>query len=170
LDEQKQRGLPVLFLLDEFAQLGPLKAVEDGFGIARDYALTLWPILQDLNQLKRDYKDSWETMLANAGMLQFFRPQDNTTAEYVSKRTADIVVGRPKKTISESVNRPGELSISMGLDWKDKKYLEPWEVREIGIDEFLLFAAGKNGVHRGARRAYWDTPEFKGLYAPDPYH
>jgi type IV secretion system protein VirD4 len=170
MDERKQRGLPVLFMLDEFAQLGPLKAVEDGFGIARDYALTLWPILQDLNQLKRDYKDSWETMLANAGMLQFFRPQDNTTAEYVSKRTADIVVGRPKKTISEALGRPGDLSISTSLDWKDKKYLEPWEVREIGTDEFLLFAAGKNGVHRGARRAYWQTPEFKGLYAPDPYH
>jgi len=27
----------------------------------------------------------------------------------------------------------------------------------------LLFAAGVNGVHRGARRAYWDAPEFKGL-------
>ena len=168
MDEQKQRGLPVLFLLDEFAQLGPLKAIEDGFGIARDYAITLWPILQDLNQLKRDYKDGWETMLANAGMLQFFRPQDNTTAEYVSKRTADIVVGRPKKTVSESLSRPDELSVSTGLDWKDKKYLEPWEVREIGTDEFLLFAAGKNGVHRGARRAYWQTPEFRGLYALTP--
>ena len=94
MEEQKQRGLPVLFMLDEFAQLGPLKAIEDGFGIARDYGLLLWPVVQDLNQLKRDYKDSWETMLANAGMLQFFRPQDNTTAEYISKRTADVVVDR----------------------------------------------------------------------------
>ena len=169
MDEQKTRGLPCLFVLDEFAQLGPMKAIEDAFGIARDYALTLWPILQDLNQLKRDYKDSWETMLANAGCVQFFRPQDNTTAEYVSKRTADIVVGRPKKTTSEDLET-GRLSMSYGVDWKDKKYLEPWEVREIGINEFLLFAAGVNGVHRGARRAYWETPEFKGKFAPDPYH
>jgi hypothetical protein len=63
--------------------------------------------------------------------------------------------------------------MSYGVDWKDKKHLEPWEVRAIGIDEFLLFAAGVNGVHRGARRAYWDAPEFKGpppKYSPDPYH
>lgn len=172
MDEQKTRGLACLLLLDEFAQLGPMKAIEDAFGIARDYALTLWPVLQDLNQLKRDYKDSWETMLANAGAVQFFRPQDNTTAEYVSKRTVDIVVGRPKKTTSEDLET-GRLSMSYGVDWKDKKHLEPWEVRAIGIDEFLLFAAGVNGVHRGARRAYWDAPEFKGpppKYSPDPYH
>src|SRR6202041_2204901 len=37
MEEQKQRGLSVLFMLDEFAQLGPLKAIEDAFGIARDY-------------------------------------------------------------------------------------------------------------------------------------
>jgi type IV secretion system protein VirD4 len=169
MDEQKTRGLPCLLLLDEFAQLGPMKAIEDAFGIARDYALTLWPILQDLSQLQRDYKDSWETMLANAGMLQFFRPQDNTTAEYVSKRTADIFVGIPKKNIQQDL-QTGHLSMSYGVDLKDKKYFEPWEVREIGTDEFLLFAAGKNGVHRGARRAYWDTPEFRGKFSPDPYH
>ena len=101
--------------------------------------------------------------------MQFFRPQDNTTAEYVSKRTADIVVGRPKKTTSEDLET-GRLSMSYGVDWKDKKYLEPWEVREIGLNEFLLFAAGVNGVHRGARRSYWETPEFKGQFSPDPYH
>src|ERR1035437_4310424 len=172
MEEQKQRGLPVLFMLDEFAQLGPYKAIEDGFGIARDYGLLLWPVVQDLNQLKRDYKDSWETMLANAGMLQFFRPQDNTTAEYVSKRTADVVVDRG---IRKSVNLqdpmdPTRMSISIAPEWKEKKYLEPWEVRQIGIDEFLMFAAEIDGVARWARRAYWEIPEFRGLYSPDPYH
>ena len=168
MDEQKTRGLSCLLLLDEFAQLGPMKAIEDAFGIARDYALTLWPVLQDLNQLQRDYEKSWETMLANAGAVQFFRPQDNTTAEYISKRTADIIVGRPKKSLNE--DDMGRLSTSYSVDWKDKKYLEPWEVREIGTNEFLLFAAGVNGVHRGARRAYWETPEFEGKFSPDPYH
>ena len=75
-----------------------------------------------------------------------------------------------KKTTGQSVMRPDEVNIQIAPEWKEKKYLEPWEVREIGTDEFLLFAAGKNGVYRGARRAYWETPEFRGLYAPDPYH
>lgn len=171
MEEQRERGCPVLFLLDEFAQLRRLAAIEDAFGIARDYGLLLWPILQDLNQLKRDYPESWETMLANAGMVQFFRPQDNTTAEYISKRTADVVVDRGiRKSFSENPNMPGSVNVSISPDWKEKKWLEPYEVREIGLDEFLLFAAGKNGVHRGGKRPYWEMPEFRGLYAPDPYH
>src|ERR1035438_10076488 len=170
MEEQKQRGLSVLFMLDEFAQLGPLKAIEDAFGIARDYGLLLWPVVQDLNQLKRDYEKSWETMLANAGMLQVFRPQDNTTAEYVSDRTANVVVDRGiRKTVGVSIMRPDEPNIQIAPEWKEKKLYEPWEVREIGTDEFLMFAAGIDGVARWARRAYWETPEFRGLYSPDPY-
>ena len=65
---------------------------------------------------------------------------------------------------------PTRMNISIAPEWKDKKLYEPWEVREIGTDEFLLFAAGKNGVYRGARRSYFETPEFRGLYSPDPYH
>src|ERR1017187_9736792 len=177
MEEQTERGLQVMLMMDEFAQLTGggqgvgLRAIEDAFGSGRDYGLLMWPVIQDLTQLQRDYEKGWETICANAGALQFFRPQDNTTAEYVSKRTADFVLDRGIKTsLSEDPINPGKLSISTAPDWKEKKYLEPWEVREIGTDEFLLFAAGKNGVHRGARRSYLKTPEFQGLYSPDPYH
>src|SRR5665213_2005094 len=60
MDETNTGGLPCLLLLDEFAQLGPMKAIEDAFGIARDYALVMWVILQNITQLQRDYKDNWE--------------------------------------------------------------------------------------------------------------
>ena len=111
-------------------------------------------------------------MLANAGMLQIFRPQDNTTAEYISARTADFIEDRGvRKTLSENPMNPGGgMNVSLAPDWKEKKYLEPWQVRQIGIDEFLLFVSDKDGVLRGARRSYMDTPEFQGLYSPDPYH
>jgi len=55
----------------------------------------LWPILQDLTQLKRDYKESWETFLGNAGLTQWFGVNDLTTLEYLSKRlgqtTLDVI-------------------------------------------------------------------------------
>lgn len=43
---------PTLFLLDEFAVLGRLEAVERAMGLMAGYCLQLWPILQDMNQLK----------------------------------------------------------------------------------------------------------------------
>jgi type IV secretory pathway TraG/TraD family ATPase VirD4 len=43
-------------------------------------------VLQDLTQLKSIYKERWETVMGNAGPMQFFGNNDLTTLEYLSKR------------------------------------------------------------------------------------
>ena len=44
---------PVLFLLDEFAAaLGRLEPVERAMGLMAGFGVQLWPILQDLHQLR----------------------------------------------------------------------------------------------------------------------
>lgn len=79
-------GSPVLFVMDEFASLGRLEAIEKAAGLMAGYGVKLWPILQDLTQLKRHYRESWETFLGNAGLLQFFGNTDLTTLEWLEKR------------------------------------------------------------------------------------
>jgi hypothetical protein len=63
---------PVLFLLDEFAALGRLQPVERAMGLMAGYGLQLWPILQDLHQLRSLYGKNAGTFLSNAGVLQAF--------------------------------------------------------------------------------------------------
>ena len=46
---------PVLLLLDEFAALGRLQPVERAMGLMAGYGLQLWPILQDIHQLRSLY-------------------------------------------------------------------------------------------------------------------
>ena len=53
----------VLFLLDEFAALGRLEAVERAMGLMAGYGLQLWPILQDLSQLRALYGPRANTWL-----------------------------------------------------------------------------------------------------------
>ena len=77
--------VPVLGILDEFAQLGHLAAIENAMGLAAGCGLQLWPILQDLTQIQDLYGKRWETFLDNAGIKQFFGTAGNTTADYVSK-------------------------------------------------------------------------------------
>jgi type IV secretion system protein VirD4 len=77
---------PVLFLMDEFAVLDHMTSIEKAAGQIAGFGVKLWPVLQDLSQLKAIYKDSWETFLGNAGLLQFFGNNDLTTLEYLSKR------------------------------------------------------------------------------------
>ena len=49
-------GAPALFLLDEFAALGRLEAVERAMGLMAGYGLQLWPILQDMGQETTGYQ------------------------------------------------------------------------------------------------------------------
>jgi len=85
-------GCPVLFVLDEFASLGHMRQIEDAAGQIAGYGVKLWPILQDLGQLKALYKDRWETFMGNAGILQFFGNNDLTTLEWVSKRLGSTTI------------------------------------------------------------------------------
>lgn len=82
----------VLFVLEEMFQLGHLKILESSAGLAAGYFVKLWGVLQDLTQLKGLYRDSWETFIGNAGVLQFFGNTDVTTTEYVSKKLGTLQI------------------------------------------------------------------------------
>src|SRR5215213_9315570 len=76
---------PVLFLLDEFAALGPLEPVVRAYGLMAGYGLQLWAILQDLHQLRGLYGESAGTFFSNAGAIQIFNVADIDTASWVSR-------------------------------------------------------------------------------------
>jgi type IV secretion system protein VirD4 len=83
---------PVLFLMDEFAVLDHLSSIEKAAGQIAGFGVKLWPVLQDLSQLKSIYRDRWETFMGNAGLIQFFGNNDQTTLEYVAKRLGSSTI------------------------------------------------------------------------------
>lgn len=85
---------PVLFVLDEFAALGHMESIEKAAGQIASFGVKLWPVIQDLNQLKRDYGDAWETFMGNAGLLTFFGNTDLMTVDHISKRLGECEVIR----------------------------------------------------------------------------
>lgn len=76
---------PALFLLDEFATLGRLEAVERAMGLMAGYGIQLWPILQDMSQLRDLYGARANTFIANAGVRQVFGVNDLETARWLSQ-------------------------------------------------------------------------------------
>ena len=96
---------PVLFVMDEFAVLDHLSSIEKAAGQIAGFDVKLWPILQDLSQLKSIYKDRWETFMGNAGLLQFFGNNDLTTLEYIAKRLGKSTILQVSK---------GEISLEQG--------------------------------------------------------
>lgn len=102
--EKPACGHPVLFFLDEFAALGRMESIEKAAGLMAGFGVKLWAVLQDLGQLQQHYRFSWQTFLANAGILQFFANSDMTTLEWISKRLGQIELIRETKGQSSSLS------------------------------------------------------------------
>ncbi|MHB0704102.1 type IV secretory system conjugative DNA transfer family protein [Roseomonas mucosa] len=112
-------GHPVLFCLDEFATLGHMSQVEDAAGQIAGFGVKLWPILQDMGQLKALYKDRWETFLGNAGVVQLFGNNDLTTLEWISKRCGRTTIRtRSDSAVSMQMSRQG----STGESWHNETH------------------------------------------------
>jgi len=101
MTDTRKSKLPVLLMLDEFAQLGHLPVIENTMAMMRGFGLKLWTLFQDLSQAQAIYSDRFESFLGNAGVLQAFAPQDITTADYLSKRTGQST----RAVLSYGLNR-----------------------------------------------------------------
>ena len=169
---REERGVRVLAVMDEFAQLGALKAIQNAMGMAAGFGVTLWPVLQDLSQLAGLYPHTWETFLSNAGVRMFFGPRDEKTAHYLSGMTGQT----ERRTISKSVSyqdqsegggRPGAVpNINLGFGQIGRPLMDAYETRQMDEDEMLLFVERVKGVVKAKRRPYW--LDFKG-YGKNPY-
>lgn len=83
--EHVEQEAPVLFCLDEFPVLGYMPQLEAAAGQLAGFGVRLWPIVQDLTQLKALYNERWETFIGNAAVVQFFGNSDLTTLKYMSE-------------------------------------------------------------------------------------
>ena len=86
-------GRKCLFMLDEFAALGPLKSVEQAAGLMPGYGVKLWPFVQDTGQLKRLYPDIWRSFFGNASLKMFFGCHEEEDLLYIQKLMGDMSEG-----------------------------------------------------------------------------
>ena len=160
---------PVLVIMDEFPVLGYLQAIEKAAGLIAGFGVRLWPIVQDLSQLKANYPKSWESFMANAGLLQFFGNADLTTLEYISKRLGKTSV----TTISKgevSVDQAGKGFSGESIAAQTVNLMTPDEVaihfsRQTGKQ--LLMWPGANPIAI-ERVPYFEHAYFEGRYQIDP--
>jgi type IV secretion system protein VirD4 len=151
---------PSLFLLDEFAALGRLEAVERAMGLMAGYGLQLWPILQDMSQLKDLYGARANTFVANAGVLQTFGVNDFETAKWLSQ-----MIGRETTGYQTESHKPGDApSTSYNVTARD--LMTPDEIMQIPPHVQLLRVQGKP-VILARKLRYFADREFDGLY-PSP--
>ena len=161
LDAPMEPDGPILFLLDEFAALGRLEAVERAMGLMAGYGLQLWPILQDLSQLRALYGPKANTFVANAGVLQTFGVNDLETAEWLSRMLGRETIG--SETWSHRAGDAPGLSVgTMG-----RELMTPSEILQLPDHLQLLRLQGRPPM-LAAKIRYYADPAFNGLYTPEP--
>lgn len=165
----------VLFLLDEFAQLGRLQALEQAMTLLRGYGVRLWLLVQDLAQVRATYGPRTDSLLANAAVFQAFGTNDVQTAEYLSRRTGQTTVlsASENRSTGESFHRAilpthqrGEAHSSTE---SGRPLLTPDEILRLDPEQELLFLAGAEPLLVD-RVNYLRDPHFRGLFASNPMH
>lgn len=159
-------GEKVLFLLDEFAQLGYLADLEKAAGLLRGYGCQLWTFFQDYNQLESLYGKRAETFLANAGVIQVFTPNDMRTAEYFSKQSGTVI--KHRQSWSSSSSGKNHNSSHSWSEQEAPKY-SPHDLIGMGLEYHVLYIEGQREAFAAARCPYFRINDPNLFYDPDPY-
>ncbi|MEO1961078.1 MAG: type IV secretory system conjugative DNA transfer family protein [Paracoccus sp. (in: a-proteobacteria)] len=160
-DAARPVSAPALFLLDEFDAFGRLEAVERGMGLMAGYGIQLWPILQDLSQLRDLYGARAGTFLANAAVQQVFGVNDLDTAKWLSES-----IGRETAYGQSESHQPGEPA-SLTTAPLARDLLTPDEIMQMPAHLQLLRVQGQP-VMLSEKLHYYADPEFRDLFTPHP--
>jgi type IV secretion system protein VirD4 len=155
---------PVLFMLDECAQLGYLPPIENAMGIARGFGVQLWTFWQDLNQLHALYKDRWQTFIGARGVLTAFAPKDMFTADYLSKLCGNKTVIVESENVRADSSVPGGGRAPQGVP-----LIRPEELMGMPAGLMLCFAEPVKHPFITKVPGYWNTWFAMGL-DDNPYH
>lgn len=157
--------IPVLMVLDEFPVLGNVKAIETAAGLMAGFGVKLWIVVQDMGQLSRLYKESWETFIGNAGVMTFYSNLDKKTLDYLSDKlgqTAVLVEQSNDTTLSQrhggGTGRREELRVQRLAAPNELEKLLNRDTRRV-----LVIAAGQSPVILKRMLYYADKP-FEGLF------
>lgn len=147
----------VLFVMDEFAALRRVDRIAGGLATLRKYRVWLWPIIQNLGQLREHYGQNWQTFLSNAGVKQFIGAGDIETAKYISELCG---IG----TIEVATRTPGGKTVSE----TQRQLVTAEEVMHASSRFQIVFADNLKPMLL-RRTSYWLRPELRGRFNQNPY-
>ena len=155
----------MLLLLEEFPVLKHMEKLEAAAGQLAGSGVKLWVIVQNLGQLKRHYKDGWETFIANAGVITAFANADLETLQYLRGKLGNVPMLLNRSSgASSSALLSGARPVKDDL--REAGLLEPDELaRAFDRDKLrlLVLAAGRQPLI--VRRVlYFKDGMFAGMF------
>ena len=151
----------VMFLMDEFDQLGRQEMVLNAIKTIRSYGGRFFIISQTIPGLDAIYGEAGRrSLMGGAGIQIFMTPQDDRTAEVISgalgKRT--II----SKTESQSRIRDLDDSANVSRRNEERPLVSPSELLRFPLDEVLILPEGQYPI-RAQHIRYYEDRQFAPL-------
>ncbi|WP_225011523.1 type IV secretory system conjugative DNA transfer family protein [Pseudomonas aeruginosa] len=157
----------VLFLLDEFPQLGRMDIVEEKLPLIRGYGGAFWLVAQNLDQLKETYP-RWQNFVANCGAKQFFGTADVETARYVSDSLGRMTVEFQTANTSTSAGQSFSSGSGVSQQFTGRELLTADEVMRLPREHEIVLINGE-APWLLTRLNYLTDPEYAGRFDANPY-
>jgi type IV secretory pathway TraG/TraD family ATPase VirD4 len=129
--------------------------------------MIVWAFAQDLNQLKRDYPDHWETLVGNVQAMICMGVMDNFTAEYVSKMLGTRTIEHQNVSTTQDAFSQVGTSTSSSTQVMSRPLFHPDEVRGLGGDFSIIM--GHFPPICARRIVYHQDWDFLHCARPDPH-
>ena len=155
----------VVFLLDEFANLGYMQNIKEAVSLGGGYGLTMWLILQDLAQLKREYHSEWESFLANCEVIQAFAVQDPFTSQKITQLLGEMSIWQRRLNKGQE-GRLGRMRA--GYEEGSRPLLKPDELRRLHPARQLLLVRPYQPV-AADKLVYYKDPLTASRAQPNPF-
>ena len=126
-DDITPTKVPLLMVLDEFPVLGYMRSLEAAAGQIAGFGVKLWTIVQDKTQLERLYRDSWETFVANSGIITAFAVSDGSTLTYLCERLGKVTMDLVKESGASAAQQRAGANLTQ-KQTRDDPLLAPHEL------------------------------------------
>lgn len=143
----------LLMVMDEFPLLGRMAFFEKSLRLMSGYGLKTLFVAQSLNDIVETYGAN-NTILDNCHLYTAFSALDPLTQDKVSRLTGTVAELRTSRSGPAGL-AAGRSSVSRAEI--DRPLLEPGEVRALGDEEQLIFAAGQRPLR--TRKVQYDRRE-----------
>ncbi len=160
----------VLMLLDEFTALGRIPIIAESISYLPGYNVRVVLVIQTPAQLREVYgMNGAETMLKSLAARIVFAPKDFADAREISDELGNttVKVRTLSKPLHDFASSKGTRGRSANESEQRRALLLPQEVKELGVDEAIVFLEGLRPI-RCRKIRYFEDRRFRARLLPSP--
>lgn len=148
---------PVYMILEEIANIGRIPDLLELLGTMRGRRIYPMMIWQDLVQMKTMFGDGWDGVIAKCDTQVYLGVNDQTTAEYVSKKLGKTTI----RTQGQSSKDEGLMSSgkSISESYNQRPLLFPDEVERFDNKKLIVIQRSNDPIILNKTQyKYWENP------------